>query len=147
VRGVHIGQHQPLPVFGQDVDAVQLGERIAQRRNLAVRRQAFAFSRRGRGSQDRRIGRQLVADRQRHGRLGPVAGRRPVTAGKPGPRSTQCRIEFLARQPRPGPNCAGPGAGQGLVQRGIEEVVDHARLAKADLLFLRVHVDVHGHWR
>ena len=36
VRGVHIDDHQPMLVLRQDVDAVELRQREAKRRNLAA---------------------------------------------------------------------------------------------------------------
>ena len=36
VRGMHVDHDQPIGILGQDVDAVQLRHRVAQRRNGGI---------------------------------------------------------------------------------------------------------------
>ncbi|MNP49855.1 hypothetical protein D3C76_1440700 [compost metagenome] len=36
MSGMHVHQHQPLGVFRKDVDAFELRQRIAQRRNVIL---------------------------------------------------------------------------------------------------------------
>ena len=138
MTGMHVDQHQPVCVLRQDVDAMQLRQRLAQ--GPAVGRLTRCHQRSGVRLQRRRqqpgtchglgdLPRIAVSARQQR-RL-----RRPATGG--------ARREHRAARITGTGLKARTRVGQQSLKAALDKVVHAARLAKAQFLFLRVGVDVH----
>ena len=161
---VHVHQHQPLGVLGEDVDTLELRKGVAQRRDVPWlsgcrrlidhRREVFAVGALGLGGgEHRRWARRLVAG------TGAAMGRRPggLADGlfQHGRRQAHFTLgPELARLDAGGSNHAADSGGSGelvlgphlaksAVQGAIKEVVDHAAFAEAHLVLGRVDVDVY----
>ncbi len=168
--GVHVHQDQALGVLGQDVDALELGQGIAQRWNVAL------LCRQGRslGTLWQRREKGLVGALHlghRRARIGLRGGRvmrgatRPATIGErlgrwrrtvvqdgggqahlalgtkfTGGRTTQGRRR---RGRHHGELVVRADVAQGAVQGAVEEVVHLAAVAEAHLVFGGMDVDVH----
>ncbi|MNZ95691.1 hypothetical protein D3C78_1148560 [compost metagenome] len=171
VGRVHVHQHQPVGVLGEDVDTLELRQGVAQRRDIlrafrqrlrrrrvGQRREEGLVSALGLGQRRNVLTRRLIAV--------PAAGRRRTGRTRlPGARRSRSlqhalrqahlalRTELTRRLP------AGPRHGQGgrtwrrqlvirahlgqcPVQGAIEEVVHHATVAETHLVLGRVHVDI-----
>ena len=158
---VHVDQHQAGGVLGQDVDALELGQGIAQRRNVpAGLRQRHCLGTRQRGEVVA-VGALELGGRCR------LRGARDIAAGArrpPGRRvggtlqhtggqaHLRLRAELAGLQPggsnhrrdggRRGQLILRAHLAQGTVQGAVEEVVNRAAVAKAHLVLGRVHVDI-----
>ena len=132
VRGVHVDQHQSLFVLRQDVDAMNLRERRAQR----LRRRAHRRHRAAPCGSLRHAAQRVRAPPRRPGGAAPSARMqrhrlRVLTAGG------ECRRHRAG---------AGSRAGELAFDGAEHEVMDLAAVAKAhfELLRMRVHVDERG---
>ncbi len=152
VRRVHVDQHQPGAVLREDVDAVQLREREAERmrhrrscRQIGAGRRACAsrapnscrVERRGLGGAERhrRLARRVVGARRRAGAIAAIGA--SGTSG--GTMRARRRPSFSAADTA---GCSRRGRRQRALDRVEDELVDRAGVAKAHLDLLRMHVDV-----
>ena len=148
---VHVDEHQPVSVLGQDVYAMQLGERIAQRMRLLGSGRGWLGDPGGVGAQPRGGGRNRMLDIA-WGGLQWSAGRRTQRVVKgharlqvaPGGRHLGRGLGGLARHAR-----RRKARGQRLAARqcglaGREHGLKHRLpFTEAHLGLGRVHVDIH----
>ena len=166
VSGVHIHQHQPIAILGQDIHAMKLGQRIAQRWHgllvrglVAVRIRAVkaliagrrigaqrASIRASRAGGDTRPARRVRSRIQRcfadAGRRGLAEAHFPLVNQFAGEQIEAAGRRRDRRRRVVGAGVFGAQVGQRFVQRAVNKAVHAAPLAKADLVLARVHVHI-----
>ena len=166
VSGVHIHQHQPVAILGQDIHAVKLGQRIAQRwhgvlvgglvavrlrtvkaliagRRIGAQRASIRASRAGGGT---RPARQVRCRIQRRfadaGRRGLAEAHFALVNQFAGEQIEAAGRRRDRRRRVVGAGAFGAQVGQRFVQRAVNKAMHAAPLAKAHLVLARVHVHI-----
>ena len=160
---MHVNQHHALGIFGEDVDALELRQRIPQRRHVILTRRQCRGTALGQRREELAISTLS---------FGGIAGRswplRLITGpcAAPGRRITLGPLKHAGRQTHfvlPGELASGqsgnlrhrrdagrcrelifrPHIPQRTMQRAVKEVMHHAAVAEAHFMLGRMHVDVH----